>query len=57
MIWMWKVVGEEGIVEEWKVGADLSALGIARRFNVCPGDFLSQYLAQGKVDNIRQKVF
>jgi hypothetical protein len=38
---MWKVVGEEGIVEEWKVGADLSALGIARRFNVCPGDFLS----------------
>jgi hypothetical protein len=54
---MWKVVGEEGIVEEWKVGADLSALGIARRFNVCPGDFLSQYLAQGKVDNIRQKVF
>ena len=58
MIWMWKVVGEEGIfVGEWEVGAGLSTLGIARRFNVCPGDFLSQRLARGKVDNIRQKVF
>lgn len=44
-------------MKEWKTGAEFSALGIARRFNACPGDLRSQRLGRGKVDNIHQKSF